>query len=195
MNENSYNELQLVDRAVLGDRDAMEELIRHNQDFIYNSICYMIRDRDRAEDLAQSVFLRALENIRGFRKKAKFSTWLYSIMVNTVRSYWRETGRKSCVSLDHNPNGRHWPEPQGIETGERDPFEELVSRENVELIRTSIAALPEAFREIIVLRDIEGLSYDRLSGVLNIPVGTVKSRLARARNELKKKLEQISGEI
>ncbi len=195
MNIDAENEKALLRKAVRGDRRACEELVRRNQDLIYNSIIYMTGDPDAAEDLTQSVFMKALENIDSFKGKSKFSTWLYSIMLNTVRNFQRKMVRYRTVSLDDNPGESSWTLKDDLRAGGKEPWEALVSQENTQLIKTALASLKDEYREIIVLRDIEGLSYIRLAKVLDISQGTVKSRLSRARCALKLQLERVMEEI
>ncbi len=196
MSENDETEKALIGRAAGGDSEARAELVRLHQDFIYNAVCHMIDDRNSADDLTQSVFLKALENIGSFEMRAKFSTWLYSIMINTVRNYQRKEHTRRSFSLDENPgdNDRD-PIKADLSAAGKEPWEALVSKENTEIVRCAIASLESDHREIIVLRDIEGLSYKRLAKILDISPGTVKSRLSRARNALKQKLEQMTERI
>ncbi len=194
MNEKIVEERLLIERACGGDREACGELIARHQDLIYNSIVYMVGDADDAEDLAQIVFLKAIRNLDSFQGRAKLSTWLYSIMVNTVRSFWRD--KKSGgnpVSLDGSQDQGEQGRPLKVSLRARgdEPWEALTAKENVELVRAAIAGLKDGYREIVVLRDIEGLSYRRLASVLGISTGTVKSRLSRARDALQQELERL----
>ncbi len=191
-------EKTLIDRARNGDRAACGELVRRHQDFIYNSIVYMTGDAGpQADDLSQSVFLKALENLKSFEGRCRFSTWLYSITINTVRTFWRdEKYKNNPTSLDTVPGGVENGQPLSsrLASKETDPWEALIAKENINTVRAAISTLSDEFREIVVLRDIQGLSYKRLAAVLGIAPGTVKSRLARARGALKQELErQMKG--
>jgi len=151
----------------------------------------MVSNREDAEDIAQEVFLKAYDSIHRFRQEAKFGTWLYGIMLNTVRSYWRKQSRRSGkLRLDHGENG----ETIDIEAEADGPMESSVRAERVQKVREAIERLTHDLREVIVLRDIEGMTYEEISDALEVPMGTVKSRLYRARNSLKDKLMPVLGE-
>ena len=184
MGEAPCSDAELVVRTCSGDTDAFAVLVQRHQDYIYNAALHMVGSAQQAEDVAQEVFLKAFRGLRGFRQRAKFSTWLYGIMVNCVRSHWRRVRRRpDPVSLDGNPNTDNpSPDPASPDGG---PLSESVRREEVEMVRRAIAGLASGFREVIVLRDIEGLSYEELAQTLDVPLGTVKSRLFRARNALR----------
>ncbi len=193
MTPESSDEQSLIDRAREGDADAYGELVGRHQDRIYNAACYLLGDREQARDITQEVFVRAYEKLEGFRGDAKFYTWLYSIMLNMVRNVWRKRSRRSTmVRLDK--------ERSDDETGAVDPpsprngpFETLDRRDRAERVREGIERLEESRKEIIVLRDIEGLSYEQISDIMELPMGTVKSRLYRARRRLKEELKPIFG--
>ena len=184
MGEAPCSDAELVVRTCSGDTDAFAVLVQRHQDYIYNAALHMVGSAQQAEDVAQEVFLKAFRGLRGVRQRAKFSTWLYGIMVNCVRSHWRRVRRRpDPVSLDGNPNTDNpSPDPASPDGG---PLSESVRREEVEMVRRAIAGLASGFREVIVLRDIEGLSYEELAQTLDVPLGTVKSRLFRARNALR----------
>jgi RNA polymerase sigma-70 factor (ECF subfamily) len=179
----------LVKRARAGDVRAFGRLVERHQDHIYNAVYHMVGDEQDAEDIAQDVFMKAYSHLNGFEGRARFSTWLYGIMLNTVRSHWRRAARRSTLSLgsaQENPR----PDPPARGDG---PARTAVRREQVDAVRAAIAGLDEEWREIIVLRDIRGLTYDELAETLQLPAGTVKSRLHRARQALKDRLAPLFG--
>jgi len=179
---------ELVRRACAGHTDAFGALVERHQDRIYNAVAYLVGAAHDAEDLTQEVFLKAYRSINGFKGKATFSTWLYSIMLNCVRTHWRRTGRRAqVVSLNAAQGDDDHPLSDPPSTAEG-PFEEVLRRETVESVRMAIGELPAELREVIVLRDLEGLSYEQLAVSLRLPLGTVKSRLYRARSALKDKI-------
>ena len=141
-----------------------------------------------AEDIAQEVFLKAYAHVKGFRREASFRTWTYGIMLNCVRSHWRHQAKRrdrahwAAGGGDDPPTG----EPAAPDEG---PLENLARAETASAVREAIGELKEELRELIVLRDIEGLTYEQLVEALDIPMGTVKSRLSRARNALKERLK------
>jgi RNA polymerase sigma-70 factor (ECF subfamily) len=189
------DEKELIDRARAGDADAYGELVNMHQDRIYNAAYYLLSDREKARDVTQDVFLRAYEKLEGFRGEAKFGTWIYSIMLNMVRNLWRKRSRRSTmVRLDKDRSDEHEggsPDPPSPRNG---PFETMDRQERAELVREGIDRLKDPQKEVLVLRDIEGLPYDRIADVLDMPMGTVKSRLYRARESLKNELEPLFGE-
>lgn len=197
MNDSCASDAELVRLARSGKPEAFGELVVRYQDRLYNSVYHMAGNERDAEDIAQDVFLRAYEGLRGFRQEAKFSTWLFGIMLNTVRNFWRRQGRRpAALSLDATAQDGQssFSDPPSPHDG---PQETNVREERVARVRAAIDELDEESREILVLRDIEGFSYTELAEVLELPLGTVKSRLYRARAGLKKKLEPMfeGGEL
>ncbi len=192
MGEASPNDAQLVRRSRDGDTAAFGRLVERHQDYIYNAVFHLVGDELRAESLAQEVFVRAFEALDGFEGRAKFTTWIYGIMLNTVRSFWRRSGRRTVFSLDR-PAGDDAPRPYLPAEGDG-PVEAALRREDLQAVRGAIGDLEDEMREIIVLRDIQGLKYEELAEALDLPLGTVKSRLYRARRSLKEKLEDYYGD-
>lgn len=185
------SDADLVDRARGGDVAAFGRLVERHQDYIYNAVYHLVGHEHDAEDIAQDVFVRAYSGLAGFEGRAKFSTWLYGIMLNSVRSHWRRERGRPALSLE----GQDEDEDRDTDPpADADGPEALgMRREQVRLVRAAIAELDEELREIVVLRDIRGLSYEELSEALGLPDGTVKSRLHRARQLLKDKLEPLYG--
>jgi RNA polymerase sigma-70 factor (ECF subfamily) len=184
---------ELVRRARDGDVEAFGELVERNQDQIYNALYHLDGSEHDAEDVAQEVFLKAYGAISGFRGDAKFSTWLYGIMLNTVRNVWRSQKRRNVIRLDERFDDDDQPRPE-LEADQETPAEAAVRDERVAAVRTAIAELDEELREILVLRDIRGFRYEELADVLGVPRGTVKSRLHRARLALKVKLDPFHSD-
>jgi RNA polymerase sigma-70 factor (ECF subfamily) len=186
MAEASQTESELLDRAQGGDAEAYGELIRRNQDYIYNAVYHLVGSVPDAEDLAQDVFVKAFKAIDRFRRQSKFSTWLYGIMLNTVRNHWRR--KRTIYSLDAGGDeDSPSPDPESDADG---PAEMAQRRERVRAVRQAIGRISEDLREILVLRDLQGLTYEELQEALDLPAGTVKSRLYRARAALK---DELSG--
>ena len=183
MGEASQSDVDLVARTCGGEAEAFGVLVSRYEGQLYSAVVHLVGERD-AEDIAQEVFMKAFRGLGGFRREAKFSTWLYGIMMNCVRTHWRSGRRRRGVfSLDGNNPGEDAPlDPPSPRDG---PVADSVRRETVEMVRYAIGELDGELREIVVLRDIEGLSYDEMSHVLGLPLGTVKSRLFRARSVLK----------
>lgn len=184
--------MELVGRARGGDAAAFGRLVERHQDHIYSAVCHLVGSGADAEDIAQEVFVLAYTNLSGFRGRAKFSTWLYGIMLNSVRSYWRRRQRRAAASLGTaQEEGETNSDPPARGDG---PQEASMRQESVQIVRAAIAALDAELREIVVLRDIQGLSYEELAEALGLAPGTVKSRLHRARQALKDKLEPLYGQ-
>lgn len=182
MAEDRPSDAQLVERAREGESDAFGLLVERHQDYVYNSVFHLVGTEPVAEDLAQETFVRAFEHLDGFEGRARFTTWLYSIMLNCVRSHWRRANRARVLSTDREEGA---PNPVSDADG---PVESNVREERVRRVRAAIGELEPDHREIIVLRDIRGLTYEELARTLDLPAGTVKSRLYRARRQLKDKL-------
>lgn len=186
----------LVARSRGGDLDAFDALVRRYQDRIYNLIYRMVGDEDLARDAVQDVFVKAFRSLAGFRGESGFYTWVYRIALNTAASERRKRAgpRGRVVSLDavrrnaEGGTGGFEPEASVV-----DPSSAASSREVDRLVQAAIDELEEDFRVIVVLRDIEGLDYDRIGEILGLPRGTVKSRLHRARQALRARLQPVFG--
>jgi len=187
MTKASPSDEELVKKAQAGRTDAFGLLVERHQDYVYNAVFHLVGRGADAEDIAQEVFVSAYRALSGFKGRARFTTWLYGIMLNAVRSYWRRRKRVTVLSVDADDDdegsGRQIPAKQ------ESPAETSMRAERVRAVRAAIGALDENLREIIVLRDIQGLTYEELSEALALPDGTVKSRLFRARRELTEKLK------
>lgn len=181
------SDAELVKKAQAGATEAFAALVERHQDYVYNSVCYLIGSSPDAEDIAQDVFVSAYRALGGFEGRARFTTWLYGIMLNAVRTYWRRHKRVTVLSVDLAEEDGN----PGLQIAARQdgPAEMAMRAERVGAVQDAIAGLDEHLREIIVLRDIQGLSYDELADALGLPDGTVKSRLYRARRELMERLK------
>jgi RNA polymerase sigma-70 factor (ECF subfamily) len=171
----------LTKRFQDGDLTKFEELIRKHQDRVYNLCRYMLRDPEDAQDAAQDVFLKAYRGIKEFTPEASFYTWLYRITVNTCLDYKRKARREAL---------KKEPLPEDLSSTEPFAPELYESRENTEALQTALQKLPEKLRAAIVLREIDGLSYEEIADVLHASVGTVKSRISRAREDLRRILQR-----
>ncbi len=181
------SDAELVRLARAGRTEAFGRLVERHQDYVYHSVCCLIGSGPDAEDIAQDVFVSAYRALDGFEGRARFTTWLYGIMLNSVRSYWRRRKRVTVLSTD---SGGEDDDPAPQLAAEQDgPAQLAVRAERVGVVREAIAGLDEQFREVIVLRDIQGMTYEELAETLDLPDGTVKSRLHRARRELMERLK------
>jgi RNA polymerase sigma-70 factor (ECF subfamily) len=174
---------EFLTRLRAGDRRAFEELVRTQQHRVYGLALRMLGNAAEAQDVAQEVFIRAHRGLADFRGDARLSTWLYTIAsrlcLNRLAGSERRLARPGDEALARVPDVRPGPD----QTLEREELEEALHR--------AIAELPEERRIVVVLRDVEGLAYEEIADVLELPVGTVRSRLHRARVDLKEKLERF----
>ncbi len=177
------DERKLVELAQEGSEDAFAELVGKYQSKVFSMALSFTRNREVADDLAQDVFLKAYLALPKFKFKSAFGTWLYRISANHIKDHLRKHGKVHQVSLDEV---RELPssDPERAVRLEEERAEE--SRRS--LVRRFVETLPEKYRIIITLRDIQGLSYEKISGMLRLSPGTVDSRLFRARRMLRKKL-------
>ena len=175
---NLHDDIELIARIQKGDRAAFKEIVLKYQDRIYTLCRYMVRNDD-ALDAAQDVFIKAYNRLKDFRPEASLYTWLYRIAVNTCLDY-RKKHRAGLFeddfAIDRLPSAQ--PSPEQI-------FE---SKETGRLLEAALRRLPAKLRAAIVLKEIEGLSYEEISNILGTSLGTTKSRLSRAREELRRLL-------
>lgn len=195
------SDLMLVERAVAGDQGAFELLVIKYQRRVQRLIGRMVRDVDLVEDIAQETFIRAYRALHQFRGDAQFYTWLYRIAVNTAKKFLLELKRDPTVSEsafkanidDDDETSWAASEPTTDET----PESVLAAKEVVTAVNAALQALPDDLRQALTLREIEGLSYEDISAVMNCPIGTVRSRIFRAREAISAKvkpmLEQQTG--
>jgi len=181
----------LIQRCAAGDEDACSELVAEHQRMVYQLSLNLLGDHNEALDLSQEVFLRVFRTIHGFRGQSALRTWIFRIVVNQARNrqrWWRRRHRSQQVSLDEHISA-HGELPAQGNGGSPDRI--LGQKQLAERIRTSLDRLPFDQRTAIVLREIDGLSYEEIGFSLGIAVGTVKSRLARAREALRAQLRDV----
>jgi RNA polymerase sigma-70 factor (ECF subfamily) len=183
-------EKQLVRLAQEGSPEAFEELVRRFQPKVFSMALSFTRNRQAADDLAQEVFLKAYLALPRFHGKSEFGTWLYRISVNHIKDYLRKKGRAKEVSLD---DVREISFSDREQTERADEERETEARRT--LVRKFVEALPDKYRIILTLRDIQGLAYEDIARILKLSPGTVDSRLHRARRMLRLKLApHLAGE-
>ena len=180
---------ELVTRAKAGDSDAFGQLLEENQDRVYSLALRMVNNPEDAADLAQEAFLSAWRNLESFQGEAAFSTWLYRLTTNLCIDFLRKEKRKrsagTVLYLDDTEE-----EEGSIDLPDysADPHRQLEQTEVREHLAAAMAALSPEHRKILSLREVSGLSYQEIADILDVEEGTVKSRIARARNALRKKL-------
>jgi len=176
-------EKQLVRLAQDGSQEAFEELVTKYQSKVFSMAMNFIRNREAADDAAQEVFLKAYLALPKFHLKSEFGTWLYRIAINHIKDILRKRGRAKEVSLE---------EVREISVADENALEKTEMERETEarkgLVQKSVQGLPEKYRTILTLRDIQGLPYDEISRVLHLSPGTVDSRLHRARRMLRHKI-------
>lgn len=183
-------EKQLVRLAQEGSPAAFEELVAKYQPKVFSMALSFTRNREAADDLAQEIFLKAYLALPRFHGKSEFGTWLYRISINHIRDFLRKKGRAKEISLDDVPE---------ISFSDREQAEKAEQERETEarrtLVQTFVRSLPEKYRVIVTLRDIQGLAYEEISRILKLSPGTVDSRLHRARRMLRVKLAPyLTGE-
>lgn len=176
--------MNFLERFREGDASAFEEIVRAHQDKIYNLCRYMLGNARDAEDAAQDVFIKAYRNLKDFTPAPSFSAWLYRIAVNTCIDYRRKTPFLSFIRFSAD-GAELTMEPR---SGLPSPEKSYESKVMGTAIEKSLSRISAKLRTVIVLKEIEGLSYEEIASVLGISIGTVKSRISRARDELKKLL-------
>ena len=183
------SERALVQQAKAGDRDAFAVLVTAYESKIYNLALRYLGNREDAMDASQEVFLRVFRFLPGFQEESGFSTWIYRIGVNVCKDMLTKRSRRNEQSIEI---GDEEEESRTAEIADQryDPEQMMENRELKAVLADAISELPEQQREMIVLRDIQGLSYEEIATVLSLEAGTVKSRLSRARENLRKKLLQ-----
>jgi len=188
-------DLMLVERTVAGDQKAFELLVLKYQRRIERLIGRMVRDTDLVEDIAQETFIRAYRALAQFRGEAQFYTWLYRIAVNTAKKALVDLKRDPTVSESLlRGGGDDEDETSAVEnelTSAESPETVLAAKEIAAAVNSAMEALPEELRQAVTLREIEGLSYEEIAEVMNCPIGTVRSRIFRAREAISAKVKPM----
>lgn len=188
-------EENLIKRCKNGDRDAFNELVLEYQDRVINLAYNLLSDRDDAYDAAQETFIKIYRNIGSFRGDSSFITWVYRITSNVCKDLLRKRMKQSnTVSLSPADESGE-SQFTDIKDDRRTPEECLEATELQREVRQALSELKKEYREIIVYCDMEQMSYEEVSKILECPMGTIKSRLNRARNALKNNLLKKSGTI
>jgi len=179
---------ELIARFQDGDVYAFEEIVRRYKDQLLNFVYHYLRDRIDSEDVIQETFLRVFRNKHMYRNIAKFSTWIYTIASNLAKTELRRRRRRRILSISrmgYEDKDYDLPDPERLPDGVVD------GGMKEDIIRKEIDDLPSKFKEVIVLRDVQDFSYEEISHILKIPIGTVKSRVNRGRLRLKDKLKHL----
>lgn len=192
-------EAELVERCRRGDREAFGRLVAEHQDRVFNACWRLCGNRADAEDLTQEAFVRALQSIDRFGGRSRFYTWVFRIAMNLAISAQRRRKRAPCYSLDQDPGGEP-PDGSGtraarLPAADAPPDRQAGDREQEAMVLRALAGLEEDQRVVVILRDLESFGYEEIAEILDIPPGTVKSRLHRARLALREKLMPVLGSM
>ena len=192
MSERDVDQL-LVERAQRGDKKAFELLVEKYQRKLARLLSRLVRDPGEVEDVTQEAFVKAYRALPSFRGDSAFYTWLYRIGINTAKNYLVATGRRAPTSTEVDAE-----EAESFESGEqlRDintPESLLLSKEIATTVNAAIESLPEELRSAIQLRELEGMSYEEIAKLMDCPIGTVRSRIFRAREAIAEQLRPLLG--
>ncbi|MDP6355999.1 MAG: sigma-70 family RNA polymerase sigma factor [Planctomycetota bacterium] len=182
----------LIQQTLDGELEAFDELVRKYQDRVFNLLCRLCHNEHDAEDLAQGVFIKVFDSLSEFRGSSGFYTWLYRIATNAYYSHFRHSKTRKVIKTIPLEVGARGESSVGVPPSSEFMPDHIASgRETFEIIQEAIDSLSEDYRVVVVLRHIEQMECQHIAEVLEWPVGTVKSRLHRARNELKAKLREM----
>lgn len=195
----SIDEKQLIQDCLTGRTEAFGELVLRYQDRLYNALCRILGSADDARDVAQDAFVQAFQKLKTFRGQSAFYSWLFRIALNAAATQQRRTRRK-IASLDagrDRQNRGDRPQTAQDPPDHRPdalPSHALESRERKALIQAALDQIAPEFRIPLVLKEIEGLKYQEIAVIIGCPIGTVRSRIHRARTELRQRLESVMCE-
>ena len=187
-------EIEFIERLKFGEAEAFDTLVVRYSADIYAVLFRLTQDAEEAADLTQETFLSALKAIKNFRGEADLKTWLVRIAINESRNrfrWWKRRRREKTISLDAPVGESESPLSETMASNFANPEEKILRREREKHLTKALRDLPVIFREAVVLCDIEGLSYEEIAVASEINIGTVKSRIARGREELRKKLSEF----
>ena len=187
MSDYELSDEVLIKKFQGGDINAYNQIVYRYKDRLLNFIYRFLNDLDRSEDLVQDTFLKLYTHKDSYREIAKFSTWLYTIAANLARTELRKLKRRKTFSVTElSYEDREFI----ISSSDADPSEDLLSQNFENNVQKALLALPDDFKTIIILRDIQELSYDEISKIVKLPLGTVKSRINRGRVKLQQLLKK-----
>jgi len=182
----------LIAQSVRGDRAAFGELVRRHQDRLYNTVFRLLDNAEDAQDVVQEAFLNAHQSLDAFKGDSQFFTWLYRIAVNQAISLKRK--RRFVLSADARRVGQPVAEPID-ESVDTEPGRALERREDERKLRDALNRMSPEHRAVLVLKDFDGQKYEAMADILGVPIGTVRSRLHRARLELRDLLVELEANV
>jgi len=179
----------LISECLQGETESFSELVRRYQDRLFNALVHVLRSREDARDVAQETFVRAYQRLETFRGQSAFYSWLFRIAINNAISYRRRTRLHSTSSIDATR------EKTGLEPidsrSDSQPSYGLELSERQQQVQSALTQLTEEYRVVLVLKELEGFKYEEIAVIVDCPIGTVRSRIHRARAELRQKLEKL----
>jgi RNA polymerase sigma-70 factor (ECF subfamily) len=181
---------QLIASALQGNQKAYEALLARHNRAIFHVVLKIVRNHEEAQDLVQETFMKAFNALASYRSEYRFSTWLYKIAANCAIDHVRKK-RIEALSLDKPIETRDGQVEYEVPDSSWDPEQDLVRKQKLRSIDEAIESLPEKYREVIIYRHRDDKPYEEIARILRVPVGTVKARIFRARELLKKKLKSI----
>jgi RNA polymerase sigma-70 factor, ECF subfamily len=184
----SADDQRLIADCLRGDTAAFGQLVRLHQDRLYNVVYRLVGNAEDAQDVVQEAFLSAYQSLAGFKGDARFFTWLYRIAFNTAVSHKRK--QKLVLRLEDGLPGRTLPEPVDP-SDEAKPDHAIEQADEERRVQRALDRLSAEHRAVLVLKDLEGQKYEEMAEILGVPVGTIRSRLHRARLELREILERL----
>lgn len=196
--DTEWDEQELIEKLARRDERAFNVLVRTYERRVFGLVVRMIGNRAEAEELSQEVFYQVFKAIGSFRGESKLSTWIYRIAVNLCKNrakYLKVRKADAQLELEEHAERSPLAEARGSNVGRIERPDEMMEGKQLEqIVRESILEIDETFRECLVLRDVEDLSYEEIGEITNLPTGTVKSRIFRARAQLKELVEKKLGE-
>jgi len=180
------NDMQVIDRVLEGDTEIFSELIKRYQNMVFKYVYTQFNNYDDALDITQEIFIMSLTSLRSFRRESKFSTWLYSIMVNYCKNYRKKLSRQNYVSLNVSKGDDEFD--LQLPDKREAPEDKVIQNDTLRIVKEEINSLPDDYRDILLLREIEGFSYNEIADILKIKLSNVKVRIHRGRDLLKNRL-------
>lgn len=177
-------DVALIEATLQGDQRAFEELVRAYQNRVFGFVCHYLGDHQEAEDVVQETFVQAFRKLASFRRASSFHTWIYRIAFNLSATRRKRRSRQNSVDLQSSQANRVLDRAES-------PEQQLTRQERAVQVQAALAEMSEEYRTILVLREMNDCDYDAIAEILAIPVGTVRSRLHRARLELRERLQPL----
>lgn len=186
MSNSDSEDIQVIDEVLAGNVDAFSKIIEKYKDKTFNYVYSQVKDYDEALDITQEIFIMTIEALRSFRRESKFSTWFYSIMVNYCKNYRKKNSRYNLVSINSSRGEDEYD--MQLPDDRENPENEVIMNDSLRIVKDEIDKLPDDYREILLLRDIQGLTYNEIAEILDISLSNVKVRIHRGREFLKNRL-------